>query len=766
MSTFMVEIVLIFDLLLFLLAAFLFDKHVRRWELLLFSTLFLVSGMPALLYQIVWQRVLFLMYGVNAESVAVIVSVFMLGLGLGSLLGGWLSAKFPDRGVLLFSLCELTVAGFGFASLRVLHWSAGFTSGASLPVVILCSFALLLAPTMLMGATLPLLVEHLVRRIAGVGTSVARLYFVNTLGSAIACYLCATHLMRGFGQAGSVKIAACLNIFVGASAFLYAQIARKSDAKVTVSDSAPREMKSGSELSLRAAVVLAGLSGFLALGFEIAWYRIFAMASADRAPAFALLLSTYLAGIAAGSYLSERFTAQAQPATVLRVIAVLMLLAGASSMYLAPFVAWTIDHNFPFLTTAPAFFLTASLIGSVFPLLCQVSVASDEQAGRGVSFIYLSNIIGSVAGSLGIGFVLMQHFGLREISSQLAIATALCGTLLLFFNTRRFRVPPVWALLLAAAAFTAIPYSSGLYKGVYERYTFGIHRQADIPFAHVLENRNGVIAVTQNGAVFGGGVYDGYFNTDPNNDVNTVLRVYAVSFFHPNPARVLMIGLASGSWGQILANHPQVQDLDVVEINPGYLQLIPQYPEVRSLLSNPKVHIYVDDGRRWLLAHPGAKYDLIVANTTYNWRNHATGLLSTEYLKLIQSHLGHGGVYFFNATNSDDPIATALTVFPYGLRVINLLAVSDSPLSLSKERMMTVLHGYTIDGRPAFDPMNVKTPATFSDYSKFIDTLNSPPIYFGLESSESLRTHEKGALIITDDNMGLEWSPDAQIFWH
>lgn len=764
MSTFMVEIVLIFDLLLFVLAAFVFDKHFRRWELLLFSTLFLVSGMPALIYQIVWQRVLFLMYGVNAESVAVIVSVFMLGLGLGSLLGGWLSAKFPDRGVLLFSLCELSVAAFGFASLRILHRAAGFTSGASLPVVILCSFALLLAPTMLMGATLPLLVEHLVRRIAGVGTSVARLYFVNTLGSAIACYLCATHLMRGFGQTGSVKIAACLNIFVGGSAFLYARIARKSRAKPIASDTLARE--TGSGLSLRAAVVLAGVSGFLALGFEIAWYRIFAMASADRAPAFALLLSTYLAGIAAGAYLSERFTADAQPATLLRVIAVLMLLAGASSMYLAPFVAWTIDHNFPFLTAAPAFFLTASLIGSVFPLLCQASVASDDQAGRGVSFIYLSNIIGSVAGSLGIGFVLMQHFGLRQVSQQLGIATAVCGTVLLFFSTKRFRVPAAWALVLIAATFTAIPFSSGLYNGVYERYTFGIRRQADIPFAHVLENRNGVITVTQNGAVFGGGVYDGYFNVDPNNDVNTVLRVYAVSFFHPNPARVLMIGLASGSWGQILANHPQVQDLEVVEINPGYLQLIPQYPEVRSLLSNPKVHIDVDDGRRWLLAHPEAKYDLIVANTTYNWRNHATGLLSTEYLKLIQSHLGQGGVYFFNATNSDDPIATALAVFPYGLRVINLLAVSDSPLSLSKDRMMSVLRGYTIDGHPAFDPMNVKTAATFADYGKFVDTLNSPPIYFGLESSASLRTHEKGALIITDDNMGLEWSPDAQIFWH
>lgn len=764
MSTFMVEIVLIFDLLLFLLAAFLFDKTGKRWELLLLSTLFLISGMPALIYQVVWQRVLFLMYGVNAESVAVIVSVFMLGLGLGSLFGGWLSSRFPDRGVLLFSLCELGVALFALASLRILHWSAGITAGASLPVVILCSFGLLLLPTMLMGATLPLLVEHLVRRISHVGASVARLYFVNTLGSAIACYLCATRLMQYFGQTGSVRFAACMNIFVGVTAFLYARTRKEQPAEASQTDSQAAPAEPG--LSLRTAVLLAGLSGFLALGFEIAWYRIFALASADRAPAFALLLSTYLAGIAAGAYLSERFTAQARTSTVLRVIAILLLLAGASSVCLAPLVAYTIDHNFPFLTTAPAFFLTAALLGSVLPLVCRISISADQRAGRGVSLIYLANIIGSVAGSLGIGFVLMQQFGLRQVATQLGLATALLGVLLLFFNTRTLRVPPGWALLLAVAALASIFPAAKLYSGVYERYTFGIRKEGDIPFAHVVENRNGVIAVTQKGAVFGEGVYDGYFNIDPNNDVNAVVRIYALSFFHPKPAHVLMIGLSSGSWGQIIANHPQVESLDVIEINPGYLQLIPQYPAISSLLRNPKVHIYVDDGRRWLLAHPAAKYDVIVANTTYHWRNHASGLLSTEYLRLIKAHLDGGGVYFFNSTNSDDPIATALSVFPYGLRVVNLLAASDSPLSLSKERFLTVVRGYTIDGRPVFDPTNVKTASTLSDYAKFVDTLYGPPKYFGLESADSLRARKTNPLIITDDNMGLEWSKDAQITWH
>src|SRR5262249_39848049 len=161
------------------------------------------------------------------------------------------------------------------------------------------------------------------------------------------------------------------------------------------------------------AMLLAGLSGFIALGLEIAWFRVFAMASADRAPAFALLLSTFLAGVAAGAYLSEKLTEGSDPQTVVRVIAVLMLMAGGIPPYLPHLVAAARTHGLSFLTPAPAYFATAAMLGSVLPLLCQLSISADDQAGRGVSLVYVSNILGSVLGSLGIGFVLMQHFGLR-----------------------------------------------------------------------------------------------------------------------------------------------------------------------------------------------------------------------------------------------------------------------------------------------------------------------------------------------------------------
>jgi spermidine synthase len=739
------------------------EKEQSRDSLLL-SLLFFCSGMPALIYQIVWQRALFAIYGVNAQSVAVVVTAFMLGLGLGSLVGGQLSARFPKKGILIFAIAELSVGAFGLASLRIFHWAAEYTAGAGLLHVIVFSLLLLLVPTILMGATLPLLVEHLVLRTSRVGFSVATLYFVNTFGSAVACYLCASFLLRDFGQSGSVTMAACLNALVGVSAYAYARQREQKPSDLQRDDRQTEEALT--EVPLRSAMLLAGLSGCIALGFEIVWFRVFALASSDRAPAFALLLSTFLSGIAAGSFLSEEVTERRSKAQVVQIIGVLLVIAGALSVYLPPLVATLMAHGVAFLVGAPGFFVVAGLTGAVLPLICRVAIAADERAGRRVSLVYVSNILGSAIGSLGIGFVLMQYLSLLTIVMGLGLAAVLAGAAVLILGRGRVAIPPAWAAATILLAIVAVPSSRGLYSLLFERLIFGKRAEASIPFAHVVENRNGVIGVTRDGAVFGGGVYDGYFNIDPMDDKNLVVRAFALSSFCPNPKRILVIGLATGSWAQIFANHPQLQQLDAVEINPGYLKLIPLYPMVRSFLENPKVRVYVDDGRRWLVAHPEARYDAIVSNNTYNWRDHSTGLLSVEYLELVRRNLNPGGVYYFNTTEADDAIATALQVFPHALRVINFVAVSDAPIVIDKERWMGVLRSYKVDGETVFDPTNPRAERVLAAYMLLADTLYGQPRFFGMEGTDSLRRRVEGRLIITDNNMGEEWRSRFTVPWH
>src|SRR5205823_1766133 len=147
--------------------------------------LFFFSGFPALIYQIVWQRALFAIYGINIESVTVVVTAFMLGLGVGSLMGGWLSQRKGVSRLLLFGFMELGIAAYGLISLHLFHWIATFTAGTTTFKTSILAFLLVLVPTLLMGGTLPLLVAQLAPLSKNVGSSLGKLYFVNTLGSAL-----------------------------------------------------------------------------------------------------------------------------------------------------------------------------------------------------------------------------------------------------------------------------------------------------------------------------------------------------------------------------------------------------------------------------------------------------------------------------------------------------------------------------------------------------------------------------------------------------
>src|SRR5215831_10656641 len=138
-------------------------KNLSRQARLL-GVLFFFSGFPALIYQLTWQRALFRIFGVNIESVTIVVTAFMLGLGLGSLAGGWLSKR---RGVPLLPLLaviELLTAAFGLASLAIFDRVGELVIGLPLTVTAAAALALVIVPTLLMGATLPVLVNHLVRR--------------------------------------------------------------------------------------------------------------------------------------------------------------------------------------------------------------------------------------------------------------------------------------------------------------------------------------------------------------------------------------------------------------------------------------------------------------------------------------------------------------------------------------------------------------------------------------------------------------------------
>ena len=194
----------------------------EQWVLPL---LFFASGFAALLYQIVWQRTLFSIYGINIESVTVIVTAFMLGLGFGSLGGGALSRRATVPVVLLFAAVEAAIGLYGFASLSIFRMVGSATLSEPEGVIAVVTLLMVLLPTTLMGATLPLLVAHFTHRSKNVGDSVGQLYYVNTLGAALASVCAVLVLLGHLGQARTVQLAALLNL---GSALVAALLYRRS----------------------------------------------------------------------------------------------------------------------------------------------------------------------------------------------------------------------------------------------------------------------------------------------------------------------------------------------------------------------------------------------------------------------------------------------------------------------------------------------------------------------------------------------------------
>ncbi len=717
--------------------------------------IFFCSGIPALIYQLVWQRSLFTIYGINVESVTVVVTAFMLGLGIGSFAGGRLSRlRLPLLGV--FAAVELCIGVFGYFSLGLFHAVGELTLQLSTPLTALFTFLLVLVPTLLMGATMPLLTAHLVKHSGNVGRSVGLLYFVNTLGSAFACFIVASFLMRLLGQQGAITFACGINLVVGGGALL----AQVKSPRADIQRDAP--LAQFNTRGFWFALLLSALCGYIALSYEILWYRVYSFSSGGIARAFALLLGCYLLGIALGSLGSRRFCRESA-AKQMASLSGFVLFANLASYLLVP-AAGLIGCALHWAVSFPLVTVAAGLLGATFPLICHIAIPPDARAGEGLSYLYLANIVGSALGSLITGFVLMDHWSLGGISIFLALLGIALSLVLLLAANHRTREKNLLASRAAAIALTGVAIvilQPWLFEGVYERLYFK-ENYAGQRFAHLRESKSGVVSVTQDGQIQGGGAYDGVFSTDLVNDRNMIVRAYALSLLHESPRDVLMVGLSSGSWAQVIANHPQLEKLTVVEINPAYLNIISHYPGEAGVLKNPRIRIVIDDGRRWLARNPERKFDFIVQNTTFNWRANTTNLLSTEYLELIRGHLKPGGVFFYNTTGSDEAQRTGALKFPYALRFISFMAVSDSPFALDRRRWERVLREYRIEGRPVFELADSKQQTRLEKVLALADSLSAgygPAKQTGmnLETREGILARTEGAPTITDDNMGTEW---------
>ena len=718
----------------------------------LLGVLFFFSGFAALIYQIIWQRALFRILGVNIEAVTIVVTAFMVGLGLGSLAGGALSRRLAGKAIPLLAVIEALTALFGLFSLTIFEKTGAMVTGAPLPLVAGVALGLVIVPTLLMGATLPVLVAHLTRASGLTGQSVGYLYYVNTIGAAFGCVAGAVLIFPFVGMQAAIWIAAAMNAAVSVFA-VWLHLRRPE----TLAPQRPAQRREPHALMpLSTVLALGALGGFVSLSCEIFLVRLMYVSTTGLAYAFALTLGAFLLGVAAGSReagaLHER-PPEAQAERVLRELALALI----ALVFCLPALRWLgVLQPLQTMIIGLAAYLAARGLGMLLPYLAERGVAADERAGLRVSWLYMANIAGSAMGGVLTGFVLMDALTTQEIALTVAGLTLLTLIAFAAATGASLRSSPMRAMLACAAAGgLAMPLLS---TNLWDRLLFKERMGTASPVVETVENRSGVIHVLADGVVLGGGVYDGRFNTDLVDDANGVVRPFALSLLHPAPRRVLMIGLSSGSWARIIASHPQVESLTVIEINPGYVALSGRHRETASILSDPKVKIIADDGRRWLASHRDERFDAIVANVTFNYRANVSNLLSREFIELVAAHLSPGGLYFYNTTSSNRVQRTGCLAMPQGLRFSNHMALSREALDVDFERWRSTLLAYRIDGRPALDLSREADAAKLGELMSPRDAWRENRREEGLmEPCASVLARTQGLEPVTDDNMGTEW---------
>lgn len=496
------------------------------------------------------------------------------------------------------------------------------------------------------------------------------------------------------------------------------------------------------------ALLLALLAGAVSLSQEIVWVRVISFMTAGRPEGFGFTLGAFLIGIAVGSIIGKRVCQRGLNGAATSGV---MLAVSALVFFISlPIAAWCSAQGIQVVAFVMVA-LTAAASGGVFPIVCEMARDAGA-AGRSVSLVYLANIIGATGGSLLTGFVLFDLMGTEKVAAVVAVAGALAAIYAFAVSkagsSARFGGMAMSAgvLLLAAVAGGAL-FGNFLENAQYEK-----QYPREQAFKRVLQSRHGIITIDEANRpgdadiVYGGGVYDGRYSVDPTSP-NGIHRCYMIAALHPEPTDVLEIGLSSGSWAAALLRHEAVKSMEVVEINPDYLEAMAPYPQNAAVIDDPRVNIHIDDGRRWLgLQDESVKFDFILMNTTFHWRSHATNLLSTDFLELCKRHLKPGGAIFYNTTSSMDVVRTAAEVFEHVTMVGNFVAASDRAFDLhGEDRRQQLLRYKDPDGSPSF----LRNEKFRAELDRLV-AMEVPEMGPELRALNEYR-------VITDDNMACEY---------
>ncbi|HUE89664.1 MAG TPA: fused MFS/spermidine synthase, partial [Vicinamibacterales bacterium] len=673
--------------------------------------------------------------GADVYSVTIIVAAFMGGLGVGSLVGGRLADRLGARASLwAFAGVEFLIGLFGLISKR-LYYDAlymRFPDLAATPgIAAVVLFASLLVPTFLMGLSLPLIARGLVGTLAATGRVVGSLYGWNTLGAATGALAGTWVLLPRIGVERAIWTAAALNLCCAVLALL---LARKKihEGSEAIPGAAQQNPPPVSQLfPFRVWVVVFGLTGFIALGLEIAWFRLLGVMLKSGAFTFGTLLAVYLSGLGLGAAIGARRVARShQPGltflalqyaltlyVAFSMVALMALIASGHPIKLVRYfgeyepvdvfttvamardLSWTnlsalnrlVEFAILYVVVPAALIGPPTfLMGMSFPYLQKASQVDLARLGRRLGVLLSSNIAGSVLGTVVAGWLLIPALG---TAGTLKVLTGLGVILALPLGWIKWPGKPLAAtgaalaaVLVSAAAVIAMPDGETLWARLHAADTRHVLLAEDAAGLSLLKAESpsfrGTIAVYVNGLGQ---------SSIPYGNIHTALGALPV-LIHPAPRDVVIIGLGSGDTAFGAATHPDVQQVTCVEIIGAQLDTLRRLarihpdPGLTALLSNPRVLHEVGDGRMFV-RQAGRRFDIIEADALRPTSAHAGNLYSREYFDLLRRHLKPGGLAVTWAP-TERTEQTFLSVFPYVLGFGGIYIGSEAPIAFDRDRLV------------------------------------------------------------------------------
>ncbi|MFH1768513.1 MAG: fused MFS/spermidine synthase [Candidatus Omnitrophota bacterium] len=716
------------------------------------ALLFFFSGACGLIYEVVWLKILGLVFGNTTFAVSTVLTSFMAGLGLGALYFGRVVDQRAKDGLLIYALLEIGIGLYCF--LTPLIWGLSehvylFLYQRFLPTFLqfslirFClSFLILLIPTFLMGGTLPVLTRAISDDFRAVGKKLGFLYGVNTLGACSGVVVSSFFALYYLGLNATIFTTAAVNTVIGLIALVVFMKTKKERVKISFKEESlsgvagkqdenavldDRNYRIPEKKMIALLLFCFGLSGFTSMVYEVSWTKILALSLGSSIYSFAVMLATFLAGLAFGSMiiaaLAKRINFDYKTFGVIELAVAFFVLIGIGMLddmpiyFLKVFritrhslLAFEIGR---FFLCGTVMFMPTLFIGAAFAVVSQIFSRYQRRTGASVGFAYFVNTLGCILGSFTAGFVFVPWLGIQKTFLAAVLINFFIGCAVLAAAEkhilRRSMVAPLTLMIIVVFLLpqtkpwmrsllnTRISITPDQYVDLSDYQLRDVFSERE--FLYYKEGLNGIVSVIRKEDDYLYLTINGNVDASSGDMITQLLLGHLPMLLADSPRDVLVIGMGSGVTLAAVAAYP-CRKIHCVELESSVVESARFFKkENRNVLGDQRLRVFTNDARNHLFVEEET-YDVIISEPSSPYMAGVANLFTIEQFKLMRKRLNPSGIvcqWFNTYSMSPDDLKMIVKTFSLVFKHVTLWRTNSSDLLLIGANEKIPYDFYAID---------------------------------------------------------------------